>query len=187
MMISAVVPLVIIILNLSVQPSKSQVQTIYVVPKRSICPVPYLDVCFTDIGEALKSVSTADSCQVTVYPGTYSLTDPVKFTGASSISIERFNSSTGERVVVTCEDSSSSSEGGLSFVNSHDIRIAGLVFQWCGVSHQSTSKNFENETLGFFVSFHAALYFLSCSNITLTDNGFNESTGIAVQMYSVAK
>ena len=118
-----------------------------------------------------------------MYPGTYSLTDPVKFTSARSISIERLNLSTGERVVVTCEDSSSS-EGGLTFVNSHDIRIAGLVFQWCGVSHQSTSKNFENETLSF-LSFHAALYFLSCSNITLTDNWFNESTGIAVQMYSV--
>ena len=160
MMISAVVPLVLIILNLSVQQSKLQVQTIYIVPKRSICPVPGPGVCFTDIREALKSVSTADSCQVTVYPGTYSLTDPVKFTGARSISIERFNSSTGERVVVTCEDSSSS-EGGLTFVNSHDIRIAGLVFQWCGVSHQSTSKNFENETLSF-LSFHAALYFFNC-------------------------
>ena len=73
---------------------------------------------------------------------------------------------------------------GLSFLRSSDIHIHGICFSGCGVVHNSTSRDFNNENALSLLAFNATLYFEGCVNVTLDSVHVTESLGIAVQFYT---
>ena len=73
---------------------------------------------------------------------------------------------------------------GLTFLRSSDIHIHGIHFSGCGVVHNSTSRDFNNESALSLLPFNATLYFEGCVNVTLDSVHVTESLGIAVQFYT---
>ena len=66
--------------------------------------------------------------------------------------------------------------GGLSFTGSTDVMIAGIEWENCGISHETTSVD-HNGT--------SALFFYKCINVTVDDCGFTSQWGVGMSIYDV--
>ena len=172
--------LLVICLFLVFTRSQSQLQSIYVAPNASSCPFPRAS-CYSDIGKALGAISTP-STEVLIVQGNYNLTDSIQITSLSGITIRKYSTSALDMVNVTCEGENA----GVTFLNCDHVTVTGLSFSNCGVLHNSTSIDSSNGAISF-IEFYAALYFSSCSNLTLMNNTFSQSKGVAVQLYAVSQ
>ena len=83
-------------------------------------------------------------------------------------------------VLVVCSDIDFDKGAGLVFLNSVNITIQGIMFDGCGVYHNSTSWA-EGTT---FFQFFATLYFMQCVDVTLNLVHVNGTNGIGTVMYS---
>ena len=78
-----------------------------------------------------------------------------------------------------------SSGAGLSFVSVSDISIVNVGFIGCGVKHNSTSNNFtDSSSNDAFLTYSVALYFVSCTNVTMDEVTVSQSIGVAIQFYA---
>ena len=113
-----------------------------------------------------------------IKPGQYYLLSSINvtFNEIDNVTIAKDGNGTVE---VYCNKS----ETGLSFVGSKNINITGVTFIGCGLSHISTSLNFDTSSRDDYLEFFAALYFEGCSEVNLHSITVTNSTGIAVQFY----
>ena len=72
---------------------------------------------------------------------------------------------------------------GLTFLNSVNVTIRGIMFDGCGVYHFSSSHS-EVDAGSTFFKFFTALYFMLCRDVTLEDVHVNGTNGIGAVMYS---
>ena len=155
---------------------QSQQVVIHVAQNESSCQGT--TVCVYDVVKALQSVKNKTT--VYIHPGQYILSNSsglVTFNTLSDIVIQNYGTGKVEMVCVT--------DFGLTFIDTHNIKIAGLIVQGCGELYNSTSKNFKNKLDLTFLKFYSTFYFLSCSNVTFDSNIVRESRGIAIQYYAV--
>ena len=82
--------------------------------------------------------------------------------------------------VVRCNQSNNV---GLSFLNSVNIALVNVSFEHCGAWHNSTSRNFSVQTLAYLQS-SSALFFLFCSNVTMTGVTVSHAVGSGLVMYN---
>ena len=138
--------------------------------------------CLT-LNLALEGMKQENSTTVFVEKGTYDLySNPENTTFSYMTNIAIVGNDTlphsGPEVHVNC-----AAEAGLTFFKSFNITIQSIRFSGCGAIHDSTSRNFTNESFSF-LQFHAALYFLFCKNVVLYRTEISQSNGIGVVMYS---
>ena len=135
------------------------------------------EVCWSgEISKALKMAHTS-GVGVTLCSGNYSLpdSDVTMFESVSDIAIR------GEGgVVIECN----SSNAGLTFIDAHNVVISDVTFVGCSKERYSTSTSFN--PLERAQKYHTALYFLTCSNVSLLNVTVRESAGIAVQFFAVS-
>ena len=98
------------------------------------------------------------------------LSEEVNFTNGSDIPVQ-----------VICKDISTASGAGMTFINSTNVTIRGIMFDQCGVYQRSTSHTVEGSD---FFQFFATIYFMLCRDITLEYVHINGTKGIGAVMYS---
>ena len=86
-------------------------------------------------------------------------------------------------VHIVCSDVSKQNGAGLTFLNSTNVTIRGILFDACGVYHYSTSKSKVNSDTNFF-QFFTTLYFMLCTDISLEYVHINGTNGIGAVLYS---
>ena len=74
---------------------------------------------------------------------------------------------------------------GFSFLNSSNIKIMGIVFIHCGQIQNSTSLNQSRKEDPDFITTIVTMYFLYCSNITITNITVSETEGTALIFYNI--
>ena len=80
--------------------------------------------------------------------------------------------------IISCSDG-----GGLSFFMSDRITIQSITFQGCSMEVTSTSRNFNITSSFQYMTVHASLYFLFCSDVTL-DSVTISSPGYGLILYN---
>ena len=164
----------------------SSAQTVYVyvsqhgVPNTTCCASNQDITCknLTIALECIKQVPPATPVSVQIDAGQYNLSQNqdnifTELTGGLSI--------VGNISCIGCIEILCEKEAGLSFVHSNNIMLANLVLINCGILNNSTSINF---TTMEFIEVHSALYFLFCTNVTLTNLVIQHSDGVGLIMYS---
>ena len=141
-----------------------------------------------DLGVALEGLAHYNHSTVRVAAGIYSLNSDsnagedaaghYRYLWMVGVAIVAIPDNRTMPVEVECQN-----DTGLAFIYSTNITIRGLVFRRCGAEHYSTSKA-PNEIQ--FYPFHAALYFLYASDITIESVGITHSVGIGVVMYATS-
>ena len=128
---------------------------------------------------AIEHIHNSSSVTLYIKPGQYELlpSSEMTFNNGENITIEKDGEGVAE---IVCREIGA----GLTFIESKNIIIRGLVFNGCGSEHYSTSHDFNNETDGIkFLTFNATLYYQGCWMITLDSITVKNSLGIAVQIY----
>ena len=138
---------------------------------------------------ALDCLKQNNHSTVWVRPDTYHLNASwgdahFEFDGMQGIAIIALSNQTHETAVhVICSDVSTENGAGLSFVNSVNVTIRGILFDGCGVYHYSTSHSQISPNSNFF-QFFTALYIMLCSDFALEYVHVNGTNGIGAVMYS---
>ena len=86
-------------------------------------------------------------------------------------------------VIVVCNNVSVNHGAGLTFLNSTNVTIRGIMFDGCGVYHYSTSRAAVHPSSKFF-QFFTTLYFMLCTDVVLEYVHVNGTKGIGAVMYS---
>ena len=84
-------------------------------------------------------------------------------------------------VRVICKNVSADDGAGMTFINSTNLTIRGIMFDQCGVYQHSTSHTVEGSD---FFQFFAVIYFMLCRDITLEYVHINGTKGIGAVVYS---
>ena len=151
-------------------------------------------------GEACLTLNLALNClrqnnhsTTWIKPGTYHLNATgggdgnYEFSWMQDIAIVAVNEllyfSDAMLVRVVCNSVSIDHGAGLTFLNSTNVTIRGIMFDGCGVYHHSTSRSKINSSSEAF-RFFATLYFMLCTDITLEYVHVNGTSGIGVVIYS---
>ena len=137
------------------------------------CPCATLDY-------ALEGAQLFQDVQIHIAPGTYKLSDnnATCFTGKSSFSLMGEERGT---VRVVCDNYT-----GLSFINSSNIQIYNVTFLSCGAEHISSSNDIHSSSDSHtaYLSFLTGLYFLFCTNVSLSHVEVSDSVGTGLVLYS---
>lgn len=72
---------------------------------------------------------------------------------------------------------------GISFNESSEIKLRGLMLDGCGALHSSTSRDFLHPTDRTFLHYKVALYFMFCENVTLDFITIQHSTGTGLVFF----
>ena len=120
-----------------------------------------------------------DDTVVNIAPGSYSLLPSNKLTFLSLHDVAIIQNGKGT-VNVKC----SALNAGLSFVNSKNIKIQGIIFTGCGMVHSSTSRNFSVSPSLSLLNITTSLYFESCEAVSLLSVTVRDSQGIGVQFFA---
>ena len=150
------------------------------------------ETCLT-LNLALNCLRQNNRSTVWIEPGAYHLNatgggdDNYEFNWMQDIAIIALNEvlylNDAIPVHVICNSVSTDHGAGLTFVNSTNVTIYGIMFDGCGVYHNSTSQSkiySRSEAFQFF----ATLYFMLCADITLEYVHVNGTSGIGVVIYS---
>ena len=137
------------------------------------CPCATLDY-------ALEGAQLFQDVRMHIAPGTYKLSNnsATCFTGKSSFSLMGEERGT---VRVVCDNYT-----GLSFINSNNIQIYNVTFLSCGAEHVSSSNDMHSSSDSHtaYLSFLTGLYFLFCTNVSLSHVEVSDSVGTGLVLYS---
>ena len=130
--------------------------------------------------EGLQIVANNEPSELVVSSGFYNFNNKElgNFFAISSLAIIGIVSDEGSMPVVTCSNGS-----GLSFIESGNITISGILFHHCNKLHNSTTPT--NSSTNSLIEIYAAIYFLLCENIQLQNVSIENTQGTAVIMYNV--
>ena len=139
------------------------------------CSRPCGSLIFALLGAQRNNFTT-----LLIYDGTYylsqnfSATDFYNFANLAIIGLSH-------RVHFICGEDGI---GGMAFTNCNQISITNITISGCGAVRNSTSRNYVHHHPFTFLDFNVTLYFLFCTNVTLTSVTIANSTGTGVVMYA---
>ena len=107
----------------------------------------------------------------------YSLTEHLNFSNRREIGLVGDQESSS--VTVECHN------GSLSFENSENITLRGILLHGCGGLHNSTAGDTFSEDRRAHIPFLSAVFFVYCKNIVIDNCSIVNSPGIGVNMYDV--
>ena len=133
---------------------------------------------YNNTDDALEEAQSLDgTVSIHIQPGNYTLHERHQFQNKSDISIV---GSGQDLTILNCDGP----DGGIAFVNSDEIKVYNLSIVGCGANYTSTSRNINNYTK--FLSFHVALYFKFCRNVTVSGIAILLSNGTGLAFLNTA-
>jgi predicted outer membrane repeat protein len=167
---------------------------IYVNPRENGTCCEENGIC-QSLNLALECLQQHNQTTVWIEPGLYYLTATVDAANSTAYEFHWMqdiamvalsdapNSTDGNEipVQVICRDISTDNGAGMTFINSTNVTIRGIMFDQCGVYQHSTSHTVDGSD---FFQFFAAIYFMLCRDITLEYVHVNGTKGIGAVFYS---
>ena len=172
---------------------------IYVIPKdgilSSMCWLGGRDNPCQTLSLGLRGLEQHNQSTLWIEEGTYHLNEATThnsinhsytFFGMNDLAIY---SLTANLVNVICSNVDEENNAGLTFINSTNITIHGIVFDGCGAYHDIVSARRNHLAISDypnmkFPTFVAALYFVLCKSVVLEYVHINGTSGIGAVMHN---
>ena len=133
---------------------------------------------YSNADDAFEHAQSLDgTISIHIQPGNYTLHYSHQFQNKSEISIV---GSGQDLTILNCNGP----DRGIAFVNSDEIQVCNLSIVGCGANYTSTTRNINNYMN--FLSFHVALYFKFCRNVTVSGVAILHSSGTGLAFLNTA-
>ena len=139
-----------------------------------------LSLLLTEFYARYENASNLEPRQIAVeIHSDLNLNETVHIENMSSVEIKGVNNSS-----IMCLENNGEMNAGLYFKDVSNIVMSNLSFLKCGSLQESTSWH-NKSTPGDFDYFHASLYLLHCTNVTLVNISIMHGQGIGAALFNV--